>query len=300
MALKHLHRMAVFAKVVEHGSFSAAADALGISKSAVSQHVSALEEDAGVRLLNRSTRSVTLTREGRAFLEPCQRIVEESESAFRGLDGARETPHGVIQITLSYNLALSFVIDRLAKFRRAYPQIGLDVVVEDAFANVIEEGFDIALRTGWSGDSRLHAVNLASFRMILCASPRLIADDARPAKPEDLTALPWISTTHLADPDRLVLTHKSGRRSTVKLTPAIKTNSGIATRAFVEQGAGLGLVPDYAAVDALAAGTLEQILPEWKARDGAITAVFPHRTQMAMRTRVLLDFLKAEFKRPDW
>ncbi|MFO0998592.1 MAG: LysR substrate-binding domain-containing protein [Alphaproteobacteria bacterium] len=241
-----------------------------------------------------------MTQDGRAFLEPCQRILEESERAFRNLDSVQRSPEGTIRLTLSYNLALSFVIDRLAKFRTIHPRIELDVVVEDAFLNVIEERIDVALRTGWNTDSGLYAVTLASFRMILCLAPALLADHAPPKRPDDLLTVPWISSTNLANPDRLVLAHGSGQRRTIKLVPAIKTNSGIATRAFVERGAGLGLLPDYAAAEGLASGALIHVLPDWRVRDGAIVAVFPHRSPMPRRTRVLIDFLKAEFKQRPW
>jgi DNA-binding transcriptional LysR family regulator len=294
--IKDLYRMAIFAKVVERGSFSAASASIGLGKSVVSQHIRSLEQSVGVRLLNRSTRSLSLTEEGRRFYAPCLRIVQEAEAAEADLAERKEQPRGTIRLTAPYNLGLTFLVPALRKFRSLNPEVDFDLVLEDSIINIIEEGFDLALRAGWLVDSRLRAVTLAPLEMIICGSDDYFATNPRPKQPEDLVHHPWISIAQLPHPERITFQHRDGRRRTVKLRPSFKTNSGIAARELVLAGAGLGSVPDYAVRSALRDGRLLRLLPDWHIRKGTISALFPHREHLAAKTRALIEFLKSEFR----
>jgi DNA-binding transcriptional LysR family regulator len=296
MTLKQLYRMAVFAKVAEHGSFSAAAAALGLGKAVVSEHVRALELAAGAQLLNRSPRAVALTEEGRRFYAPCRRIVELGNGAFLDLDESRRSPRGAIRLSAPYQLGLTFLVGRLQAFRALYPEVAIELVLDDGIVNVIEGGYDLALRVGWLRDTRLRAARLARFRLVLCAGRGYFAQRPPPKQPADLEAHPWVSITRLPHPDRLTLQRRGQRRS-VRLVPAIKTNSGLAARRFILAGAGIGALPDYGVRQELDAGDLIPVLPEWSLPEGVIAAVFPQREPMALRLRRLLDFLRAEFSR---
>jgi len=291
--LPDLHRMAVFARVVEHGSFSRAAAALGLGRSVVSQHVATLERGLGVQLINRSTRSMALTEDGRSLYGRCCQMVEIAEGALAEVDARKRTAGGTVRLTASYNLGLSLVVASVARFRTAHPEIKIDLTLDDAQINVIEEGFDLALRVGHLADSNLHVVTLACCRMVLCAAPAYVAAAGPLKSPDDLVHHPWISITQLPRPDRVMLRAKDGRQRTVRVHPAIKTNTGIAARLFLLQGAGVGLLPDYA----VTGSGLVELLPDWReASDRPISAIYPRGVHMPLKVRLLIDFFKAEFR----
>jgi DNA-binding transcriptional LysR family regulator len=294
---KELNRMAIFAKVVELGSFSGAATALQIGNSVVSHHVTALEKSAGIQLLNRNTRSLALTEEGRRFYENCQRMMDAAKNAFTDVHSHKGSPRGTVRVTAPYNLGVSFLSRCFGGFHDLYPGIDFDLVLDDSIVNLIEEGFDLALRVGWLAETRMQAVRLASFSMVPCATPAFLKKHGTPRKPEDLAGLPWVSITQLSHPQRLTLESRSSRRRTVRLNPAIRTNTGIAARQLILEGKFTGVVPDYSVKNELAKGTLIRLLPDWRSREGAISAVFPHRDHLPTKTRVLIDFLKAEFRK---
>ena len=289
--------MAVFAKVIEQGSFSRAAAALGLGKSVVSQHVVQLERSLGTQLINRSTRSLALTEEGQEFYARCRQMVDLAEGALAQVDAHKARPTGTIRLTASYNLGVSFLIARLSSFKALHPDISIDLILDDAQVNLIEEGFDLALRVGRLADTRLHAIRLASCRMMLCASPGYIARSERLRNPSDLINHPWVSITQLPHPERVTLKYKDGHQQTLRVHPAIKTNTGIAARSFLLEGVGVGLLPDYAVVDELANGALVELLPDWReASDRPISAIYPGGLHVPMKVRLLIDFLKTEFR----
>jgi DNA-binding transcriptional LysR family regulator len=293
--IKELHRMAVFVEVVEQGSFSKAATALGLGKSVVSAHVAALEKRVGAQLLTRSTRALALTQEGRVFYEHGRRMVSAGEDAFATVESRRASVGGTIRLTASYNVGVSFLIAQLVRFKEAHPDVTFDLVLEDSVSHVIEERFDLAVRVGRLADTGLFATELGTCRMLLCASPAFLK--ARPAikEPADLVKLPWVTITQLPHPEKLQLVHgRSAQRLTVRLRETIKTHSGIAAREFVRCGAGLGLLPDYAVAEDLRRGYLARVLPAWdEAVERPISAVFPSRDRLPTRVRLLIDFLRA-------
>ena len=297
--LKELYRMAVFAQVVEQRSFSRAALALGLGRSVVSAHVAALERRLGVQLINRSTRALSLTQEGSAFFERCRQMLVAGEAAFAGIESQRATASGSIRLTASYNFGVSFLIAELARFRSAHSEVHYDLVLEDAVSNVIEERFDLALRIGRLPDSGLHAVELGTCRMLLCASKAFMRQRPKLAAPEELTRLPWISISQLPHADRLELIDtRSSRRLVVRLHPSIKTHSGIAAREFARCGAGVSLLPDYAVADDLRRGELVRLLPAWEeANPRPISALFASRERLPTRVRLLIDFLREAYAR---
>lgn len=286
--------MAVFAQVVEHGSFSKAAAALGLGKSIVSAHVAALERRVGAQLLTRSTRALALTQEGDVFYENCRRMVAAGEDAFATVESHRASLGGTIRLTASYNVGVSFLIAQLARFRLAHPDVSFDLVLEDSVSHVIEERFDLAVRVGQLADTRLFATELGTCRMVLCASAQLLRGHSRIRQPDDLVRLPWITIMQMPHPEKLHLVHgRTGQRLTLGLRATIKTHSGIGAREFVRCGAGVALLPDYAVVDDIARGDLVRVLPAWnEAHPRPISAVFPSRDRLATRVRLLIDFLR--------
>ncbi len=292
MALKDLYRMAVFAKVVEKGSFSEAAKTLSLGKSAVSQHLSALEGALNAKLINRSTRSLTLTDEGRAFYEACARIVVEAENAETLLESTRESERGRVKLTSSYNLGLNFLVPALADFHRLHPHIEIDLVLEDHILNMIDEGIDISLRSGWLTDSSLFSVTLAPMQMVVCASPDYIAQLGQPLTPEEIVQHDWICITGIFHPDRLALENGAGERTTVPLRTTFRVNGGYAARSLIMSGIGIGMLPDYATHTPFADGSLVRVCPQWRSKMGTISALFPSKHHLSRRSRLLIDFLK--------
>lgn len=291
--------MAVFVQVVDHGSFSKAATALGLGKSVVSAHVAALESRLGTQLLTRSTRALSLTQEGSAFYESCRSMVSAAETAFAMVESSRASASGTIRLTSSYNFGVSSLIAKLAKFKQIHPDVSFDMVLEDSVSNLIEERFDLAVRVGRLPDTGLFATRLGTCRMLVCASPEFLRTNARIARPDDLAKLPWVTITALPHPETLSLVHgKTGQRLTVRLHPAVKTHAGIAAREFIRCGAGVGLLPDYAVAADLRSGELVHVLPAWnEAFDRPISAVFPSRDRLPTRVRLLIAFLQQSFDR---
>ena len=292
--IKELHRMAVFVEVVEHGSFSKAAAALGLGKSIVSAHVAALEKRIGTQLLTRSTRALALTQEGNVFYENCRRMVSAGEDAFATVESHRASVSGTIRLTSSYNVGVSFLIRQLARFRQTYPDVTFDLVLEDSVSHVIEERFDLAVRVGQLPDTGLFATELGTCRMLVCASPAFLETRPKIKKPDDLVGLPWVTISQLPHPEKLHLVHgRTGQRLTLSLHGTIKTLSGIAAKEFVKCGVGIGLLPDYAVDKDVAQGDLVRILPAWnEAHDRPISAVFSSRDRLPTRVRLLIDFLR--------
>jgi DNA-binding transcriptional LysR family regulator len=292
--IKELYRMAVFVEVVEHGSFSKAAVAMGLGKSIVSAHVAALEKRIGAQLLTRSTRALALTQEGSAFYENCRRMVSAGEDAFATVESRRVSVSGIIRLTASYNVGVSFLISHLAKFRQMHPDVSFDLVLQDAVSHVIEERFDLAVRVGRLPDTGLFATELGSCKMLLCASPQLLKQLGKISKPEDLVKAPWVSIMQLAHPEKLHLVHgRTAQRFNLGVQAVIKTHSGIAAREFIRCGTGIGLLPDYAVEQDIKRGDLVRILPAWnEANERPISAVFPSRDRQPTRVRLLIDFLR--------
>lgn len=298
MPLRNLYRMAVFARIVEKGSFSEAARSLGIAKSAVSQHLTALEEALDVKLMIRSTRALALTDEGRDYYESCARIVTEAERAQQSLDNARESEKGKVRLTCSYNLGLNFVVPAMAEFRDLHPHIELDLILEDRILNIVDEGIDLSLRSGWLTDSALYAVTLAPMEMVLCASEAYLDAHGCPDSPADLANHSWVGITGVFNPDRVSLETDAGKKATVSLHTPVRVNSGMAARFLIQAGAGVGMLPNYAIQSALKQKEIIRILPEWRSKRGTISALFPSRHHMSKRSRVLIDFLRDELKKP--
>lgn len=285
--------MALFAKVVEKASFSAAAEMLGLSKSNVSQQISQLEESLGIKLLNRSTRSLSLTDEGRHYYERCRRIVEEAEAAETELAMTSKAEAGKVRITCPYNLGLNFIVPLLPQFRELYPSIEIDLILEDRVLNMIDEGIDLSFRAGWLADSGLYSVAIAPMAMIIVASTSYVAIHGPVNSLDDLRNHKWISITGIQHPDRITVQNDAGEKVTISpIETVIKVNSGYAARSLVLAGAGIGMLPDYACLASLARGELAVLCPAWRSKPGTLSAVFPSRHHMTMRARIFIDFIR--------
>lgn len=293
--IKDLYRMAVFARVVEAGSFTLAAHALGLGKSVVSAHLSSLEQGLGVRLLHRSTRRLHLTDEGRRFYSACQHMLETAAGALSELATTQEQVRGVVRLTASYNLGTTFLPPFLRRFRDRFPHVEIELVLDDGIVNLIEAGYDLALRVSWGRQPNLFGRRLCGIQLTLVAAREYLALRPAPREPAAVGEHPFVAITRLPHPDRLDLRHRDGRKAQVRLTPQVRTNTGIAARELVRAGLGIGLIPDYAIRADLESGALVELLPEWRAPGGHISAVYPHKDHVSARTQRLVELLVDEF-----
>lgn len=292
----NLNRLAVFAALVRAGSFTAAAEKLGMTKSMVSQHLARLEKELGVSLLLRTTRRMVLTEAGAAFHADCETLLADAEAAIRRVGADRATPSGTLRVTAAGDYGPAVVAPALASFVRRFPQVRAELVATDRIADPIAERFDVAIRVGWLRDSSLRATRLAAFRQRLVAAPAHLDEHGTPRRPEDLARQSWVELTALASPLRWTFTAADGARRVVRMRATIQANSTLAVRALLRAGAGYSVLPDYLADEDVQAGRLLHVLPRWRLPDGGIHAVYPDR-QPPAKVRAFIDHLREALPR---
>lgn len=280
-----------FVRTAETLSFVQAARLLGISASAVGKNVARLEKKLGVRLFNRSTRNVSLTAEGAVLLARCQHILEQLREAEAELTSTVGQPAGKLRISLpvtGYRLLLPL----LPTFTRSYPFIELDLDFSDRLVNIIDEGFDVAIRSGEIADSRLTSKVLGNFSFVLCASPTYLNEYGSPASPEDLKNHKCVffrfPSTGLIQPWEL-----QGMRITGDFNPAavLTANNIEAVIRISTSGLGISYVPDFVVREALNQGELKEVLAGFCIRQGSFSALWPASRYLSPRIRCFIDFM---------
>lgn len=294
--METLRHMEVFERVVDTGSFSEAARQLDIAKSAVSNHVRRLEEGLGVRLLNRTTRSVAPTEAGTRFHRHCQRILSEVGEAVREVAALQTQPLGKLSITCPVDFGTDYLIPQIARFRREYPGLRVRVSLDDGMVNLVESGFDLAIRVGRLADSSLIARHLADAPMYLCASPEYLERHGRPGSPGELADHETIIFSQRHEPSRLTL-RRAGQRLSVALRGSAETDSARGARAMALAGMGIGVMSRFGVGTLLETGRLERVLPEWELPPTVAYAVYPHREYVEAKIRLFVDFLAAALER---
>lgn len=290
--MDNLNGFVVFVRVAETRSFVAASRLLGVSASAIGKSVARLEEKLGVRLFHRSTRSITLTAEGTLFLERSRRILAEIEAAEMELSQATAAPRGRLRISLP--LVSSLVLPVLGEFMREYPAIELDLDFTDRLVEVIEEGFDVVVRTGDPTDSRLSARKLGTFRSMLVASPDYLARRGIPEVPADLLDHTCL---HYRFPNSGKLEPWTLRQAPGEADLQLPTSmicNNIETRVcFALQGLGIACLPEFSIREPLADGRLRTILADRVERTGVFYVLWPASRHPSPKIRAMVDFLCA-------
>jgi DNA-binding transcriptional LysR family regulator len=271
----NLNRLAYFAAVVDAGSFTRAADRLGISKAVVSQQVARLEADVGTTLLVRTTRKVYPTEAGRTFHARCAFILREAEEAFGELRQAISAPTGTLRITAPFDYGTSRVLPATIEFTRKYPACRIDLSLGDRSIDFVAEGFDMAIRVGWLADSSLQARRIGSFRQLLVCAPELRQVAAALNAPDGLEALPFVAHKGLREPLEWHFTRNEIESRSVRVQASVSVDATLAVHAAVLAGAGLSVLPDYLIAADLFSERLIHVLPEWELPSGGIHAVFP-------------------------
>jgi len=290
-----LDGMRVFAQVVEAKSFSAAAEQLGMSKSLASRHVSALERALSVKLLNRTTRKLSLTEGGALFYEHCARIVQEAELAEQRLTQVQAEPAGLVKVTAAPAFAIRHVLPALTDFHQRYPKIQVKLFCSNRAVELGDAGFDLGIRVSFAPAAHLVARKLAANRSVLCASPAYVERHGRPRRIDDLRRHECVLFPPLA-PKGIWTFRRDGRKHSVPVSGAFETDEMDAVRAAVVAGLGISPLPVYMVADALRDGQLLPLLRRFELLpESAIYLVYlPNRT-LASRVRALIDFLVERF-----
>jgi DNA-binding transcriptional LysR family regulator len=289
--LASLRRLAYFVAVVETGSFTAAAERLGITKAVVSQQVARLESEFRTSLLVRTTRKVRATEAGHAFYLRCALILREAEDAFDELAESSAAPSGVLRLTAPLDYGVGVVVPAIAAFISRYPACKVDAVLSDQTLDIMAGNIELAIRVGWLAETGLQARKIGIFRQLLVASPTLARQVARLSRPEDIANLPFVANTALRDHLKWNFSLNEVERKVVNVQASIFLDATLAVREAVCQGAGLSVLPDYVVADDLAAGRLLQVLPQWHLPSGGIHAVFPAARFRPAKVRAFVELL---------
>ncbi|MBF0340584.1 MAG: LysR family transcriptional regulator [Magnetococcales bacterium] len=292
--------METFVRVVESGSFAAAARKGGVSRAAVSKYIEALEEHLGARLLNRTTRRLHLTVEGEVYYQRCRHILEEIGEAEEAVTHLHAAPRGVLRVTAPVSFGIRYLAPLTAEFQLAYPDIEMDLLFNDRFVDLVEEGIDVAVRIGTLGDSSLVARRLTTTRMTLCASPGYLAKRGEPRTPEELNghACLLYSLTSLPGVWRF---RRDGEEYSVRVAGVMRANNGEALQAAARAGLGLVVLPNFLIVRDLQLGLLRSVLEDYALPSLGIHAVCPSSRHMSAKVRGFIDFLISRLAgRPEW
>jgi DNA-binding transcriptional LysR family regulator len=294
-----LQQLRSFLAVVRAGSFVGAADALGLSKAAVSRHVADLEAGLGVRLLHRTTRRLSLTEDGLRFQARAGDLV----AAFEELEAETSAQGGEASGLLRINAPMTFGNLHLAplwpRFIAANPGVSLEVTLNDRVVDLVDEGFDLAVRITKLGESSLVSRLLASTHIVLCASPGYLAGHGTPAHPRELTRHQVLAYAYWSSGDEWRFQGPEGE-VVVRVHPRIRSNSGDTCLAAALQDQGIVLQPDFLVGEHLRRGALVELMPAYRSLELGIHAVYPSRKYLPMKTRRLVDFLVESFREPAW
>ena len=292
--------MAVFSKVVAAGILSAAARELGLSPALISRRLAGLEARLGVRLINRTTRSLRLTDEGAGYYDTCTRVLAEIEEADAAVSAGRVEPQGALKVAMPASFGHQHLAPLIPEFASRYPQVRLALSLSDRNVNVIEEGFDLAIRIAHLEDSSLAARRLAPNRRVVCASPAYLERHGTPRTPQDLaqhnclTANDFVMNWDYKEPD--------GRPGSVRVSGRYACDNWEVLREWALAGMGVALKSTWDVYRHIEDGSLVSVCPGYTfGSDVAIYAVYPHRRFLPAKTRVFIEFLAASFgPEPYW
>ncbi|WP_053845708.1 LysR family transcriptional regulator [Paracidovorax avenae] len=288
----NLKRMAYFAAVVETGSFTAAAERLGITKAVVSQQVARLEREFRTTLLTRTTRRVTPTDAGRAFHARCALVLKEAHDAFDELGEGGTEPSGTLRLTAALDYGITTVVPAVTEFTRRYPQCRVDAILSDQSLDVMSGQVELAIRVGWLTDPAVQARQIGAFRQLLVAAPAWQDQVDALEDPQGVARLPFVANTALREPTRWSFSRGELERQGVSVHAVMSMDATLAVREAVRLGAGLSVLPDYVVAEDLAAGRLVHVLPQWALPSGGIHAVFPPARFRPAKVRAFVDLLQ--------
>lgn len=293
-----LDDVAVFVRVVETGSFTAAAERLGRSRPAVSKAVSRLEARLGSRLLNRTTRRLSLTETGRAFFDRCARGLQEIRLAGDEISSLQAAPRGLLRINAPMSFAILYLAPQLAAFQQLYPDIRIDLHLDDRKLDLVEEGFDVAVRVAALPDSSYVARRLTACRHVLCAAPTYLAAHGMPRSPAELMRHRLVTNRLQTASTRWEFRTRGGQAEVVDVTPSMQLDNSLAIKQAVLGGAGITRTPTFVVAGDLRSGNLVALLPDYALPEFSVYAMYPQRRFLAPKVRVFVDFLAGHLPDP--
>lgn len=294
-----LTRMRAFIEVVEAEGFSAAARKIGRSKALLSKYVRDLEDELGTLLLNRTTRQFSLTEAGYTYYRRATDIIHEIDSLADSVRASSSDVRGRIKLSAPRSFADAPIGQSLIDFAKDHPDIVLEIHLDDRFIDLVEEGFDLAIRISRLESSSLIARRLAPFSVCVCASPELVAQYGEPRHPKDLAGLPCIIDTNGRWLSNWPFQNENGETITVSVSGQMEVNSPLVSMAAALSSLGFAILPDFIAAPEIEKGRLVSVLDDRIAPGGGIFAVYPHRRYLPAKVRVLVDYLVHWFKSRD-
>lgn len=299
--MDHISRVGIFLEVAKYESFSGAARALGLTGSAISKQVQSLEDQLGVKLLNRTTRHVSLTEAGAQYFEKARKALDDLGEAEQQLHELQVRPTGKLKINAPMSFGTQFLTQPIASFAEQYPEVELEVIFNDRMVDVVAEGFDVVIRIGALADSNLIARKLAPCPIILCASTTLTDKYGVPESPEQLINYPGIVYTQHTQKGAWRYQTSDGKTLSQTLNRNFSTNTAEMMLEACLQGLGVALLPIFSADAHLRSGELVALLPEYQTYpETDIYALYPQNAYLSTRTRLFIDSLKDASKQFPW
>ncbi len=295
MALDRLLAMSVFVKVVEQGSFARAAERLDMSTSAVSRHVAELETYLATRLLNRTTRRISLTESGQAYFERALHLLADIEETEAVVSSSTVNPRGTIRLTCSTSFGVPHLAPAIGAFQARYPEVHFDISASNRFVDLVEDGLDLAIRIGDIGNPNLIARRLGSMRLIACASPDYLKRRGTPTHPDDLIKHSCFTYEYSPAKNTWPFRNRDGSELKTRIAGGIHANNGEMLAALAVSGAGIALEPDFIIQPLIESGQLKEILKEFQPAPYPIYAVYPSRRHLSAKVRTFVEFLAERF-----
>lgn len=299
--MQNLTDIAIFVKVVELSSFTAAAEALEMSQPVVSKAVTRLEEKLGARLLNRTTRRLSLTEAGAELYRRSGSALREIENAELEVARFQTEPRGTLRVSAPMSFSILQLGPAIQTFMERYPGVTVELSLDDRQVDLVEEGLDVAIRIGRLRDSNLIARKIAPTRQVICASPAYLARHGTPERPEDLLEHNCILYTPLSAPREWRFTDSDGQEYVVPVNGNLHTNNGLVNRAAAIAGGGIIQLPTFYLGDQLRSGELKPLLCKFSPPEIAVHAVYPERRNLMPKVRAFVDFVANTFgPEPPW
>ncbi|MBP2315809.1 LysR family transcriptional regulator [Azospirillum soli] len=298
--MDRLDDMLAFIKVVDSKSFTAAAERLNLSKSVVSRRIAELENRLGARLLNRTTRKLSLTEVGQAYYDRCTRILADLEEAEQAVADLHAAPRGRLRVNAPVSFGILHLAPAVAEFLERYPSIEIEMDLNDRYVDLIDEGYDLAVRIGRLRDSSLIAKRLAPNRQVVCASPAYLEKHGTPQTPEELSNHNCLIYTNVPTAEQWQFRVGDQTRN-VRVSGSLRANNGDLLREAAIAGVGIIVMPTFLCGDALAKGELQCLLLDYYATESNVYAVYPQNRHLSPKVRAFVDFLAERFgPKPYW
>ncbi|MEM9756099.1 MAG: LysR family transcriptional regulator [Pseudomonadota bacterium] len=294
--MDRLTEMEAFATVVDQGGFTDAAKKMGISKSAVSKHVSSLESRLGARLLNRTTRRVSPTEIGLAYYDRARRVLNDAGEADALVTAMQSAPSGMLRVSVATDFGVNHLSPVLGDFLHSYPDITVNMVLNNRYVELISEGFDLAIRVGELEDSSLRARKLCETNKRMIAAPEYFRQHGRPIKIDDLNEHKLLHYSNQASGNVWKVTAPSGEKRQVRTAGSLTVNDGQSLLNAAIGGLGIAYLPSFLYAEPMRQGQLEDVIPELPMEVQGIYAIYPPGRYTQPKVRAFIDFLVEQFK----